>query len=1175
MMKTASASVASEASLSRRYCSLLSAALALTASCNGTNKGGDFDGENAIYGPKTATTQVSSTLTVAPASPLGSLLPNTGVAQTTTVIGQKVVAGTSYDRLATTRIDDPTKSGEYWVKQNADNTVDFAGFLHSSLVGGIVPAASMTFTSPIKVNLDAPLGQPQAVSASGTLTLTDSAATSNASVSGQYQLVEKSATVVTGVGTLSGCSHFSGQATSDSAGIPAVFQGQVINADLWYHPSFGVVAFNTPDIGIGTVMTGSNDCGSVDSFGYKIIRKVGVVDASSSFNLDTYDCDGNQLAADKNTHAKMLLELRWVDETQAKTDTQPVPAVEFGVPMGYFPNTMTESPASVFHPEENGKGFKYWYSYVNQADKNGPGDNSTAYHIKVDGVTGLAAVRVTARIYYKVLPSAVGAQHDGGTATGTKDAGASQDTAASGQETILFKMESVEGVSYNPPQITTFTLAAPSYITRVWTYHYAATIGTKSPTVAFKDTTSGTIFGPWPQVGYKTFAGTLGATRSDPGNIPGPPDNYWMAYPAQVVPAGTYQVIDSDPTTWAYTADLGNRGSTWVYGYALSGGGLDGGSNATKDAGVKVDAPSGSVLDASADSEDATIGGPTSCNLIVNGNAEAAIGSADGTPVATPGWTTTGEATAAQYGVSGWPGSADPGPTDRGLNLFSGGPSDATSTLTQTINVAQFSSAIDSRRVTYLLSGWLGGWQSQDDNATLTVTFQSASGVALGTGSIGPVMGSDRAYATGLIQQSSSGSVPSGTRTVLVVLSLVRISGSANDGYADDLSLVFGGTGTSACGVGASVDGGGAGDAAAGGQEAILFKMESVEGVSYNPPQITTFTLAAPSYITRVWTYHYGATIGTKSPTVAFKDTTTGTILGPWPQVGYKTFAGTLGATRNDPGNIPGPPDNYWMAYPGQVVPAGTYQVIDSDPTTWAYTADLGNRGSTWVYGYPQSGGGLDGGVHPADASVGASACGIGSAPVPVGTFDDDFSLGLRSTYWSVTQTTAGLYSVDTTQGDVRLAKIGTNSGPLQNVVVNLTMQNLGGSVAGDFELSVDFANAVLGSGGTDQIELHAFFDDSSYFYDVYDNSSGVNMHVWTGSTQPGFSTAVTGGTLRIARTGATVSAYLNSALVWSSTWTTGRLVGAAFVLQLQPGSDDNESVRFDNFHLKGGCVSP
>jgi hypothetical protein len=1045
-----------------------------------------------------------------------------------------------------------------------------------------------------------------------------------------------------------------------------------MNGELWYHPSYGVVAFNAPAVGIGTVMTDTSDCGSVDSSGYRTIRKVAVVDSSSSFNLDTYDCDGNQFAADANTHAQMLLELRWVDETQAKTDSEPSPNVEFGVASGnYFTNSITESPTSIFHPEENGKGFKYWYSYVSQADKNEQ-IVSTAYHITVGAVPGLSAVRVTARIYYKVIPSLVGASPDASTAGGKPDsgvdatasdgpsgvfgtivldpvasgdlsnwtppavnsnptmtfeeivspydsgvalrttatgttlmacpveytsrdfqlpgsissaayalqlylaldsnmttynwpglqvdllsggvavadiqyyraaatgdyimqrtanwhaiadngfqtlplsplldsnsavistpvtfdkiritmvnytcvgtnsviidalslvptnsnpAGGSRDSgvdatvsgggrdgagatgdvkdssttdavagktdvgadasgtggaAGSGQETILFKMESVEGVSYNPPQITTFTLTTASYITRVWTYHYAATIGTKSPTVAFKDTTSGTVYGPWAQVGYYSFAGTLGATRSDPGNILGPPDNYWMAYPGQSVPAGTYQVIDSDPTTWAYTSDLGNRGVTWVYGYSLSGGGRDGGiDQAQSDAGARADAKDSSVADSPTDSSGGETGGSTGCNLIVNGNAEAAIGSADGTPVSTPGWTSVGEATAIQYGVSGWPAPTDPGPADRGLNFFSGGQADATSSLTQTIDVSQYASSIDASHVTYVVSGWLGGWSSQDDNATLTVTFQNASGAALGTGSIGPVMSSDRSGVTGFVQQSSSGAVPSGTRTVLVALSMARTEGVANDGYADDLSLVFSGTGASAgaCNLGTSVDGG----------------------------------------------------------------STTG--------------------------------------------------------------------------------------------SDGSSTCGIGSAPAPVGTFDDDFSLGLRSAYWSVTQTTAGLYSVDSAQGDVRLAKVGTNSaGILQNVVVNLNIQNVGGPVAGDFELSVDIANAVLGSGGTDQIELHASFDDSSYFYDVYDNSSGVNVHVWTGSLQPGFSTTATAGTFKIARTGATISAYFNTALVWSSTWTTGRLVGAAFVLQLQANSDDNESVRFDNFHLKGGCVSP
>jgi hypothetical protein len=174
-----------------------------------------------------------------------------------------------------------------------------------------------------------------------------------------------------------------------------------------------------------------------------------------------------------------------------------------------------------------------------------------------------------------------GGKNSDGAMPGTGGSGG----AGGGQETILFKMDSVEGVSYNPPQITTFTLATASYITRVWTYHYGATIGAKSPTVAFKDTSSGTIFGPWAQVGYKSFAGTLGATRSDPANIPGPPDNYWMAYPAATVPAGTYQVIDSDPATWAYTDDLGDRGVTWVYGFGSgtgdAGAGGDGSVAAT------------------------------------------------------------------------------------------------------------------------------------------------------------------------------------------------------------------------------------------------------------------------------------------------------------------------------------------------------------------------------------------------------------------------------------------------------------------------------------------------------------------------------------------------------------------------------------------------------------------
>ena len=95
-------------------------------------------------------------------------------------------------------------------------------------------------------------------------------------------------------------------------------------------------------------------------------------------------------------------------------------------------------------------------------------------------------------------------------------------------------------------------------------------------------------------------------------------------------------------------------------------------------------------------------------NLIVNGDAEAAVGSADGAPVAAPGWTTTGEATPLRYGASGYPTSTDPGPSDRGNNFFAGGRSDSLSTMAQTIDISPYAAAVDGGRVSTTLSGYFG-----------------------------------------------------------------------------------------------------------------------------------------------------------------------------------------------------------------------------------------------------------------------------------------------------------------------------------------------------------------------------------------------------------------------------------------------------------------------------------
>jgi|HubBroStandDraft_1064217.scaffolds.fasta_scaffold266219_1 hypothetical protein len=184
----------------------------------------------------------------------------------------------------------------------------------------------------------------------------------------------------------------------------------------------------------------------------------------------------------------------------------------------------------------------------------------------------------------------------------------------------------------------------------------------------------------------------------------------------------------------------------------------------------------------------------TSPNLILNGNAEAAAGGTCDTPVKAPDWTSSGGAGAIQYGSAGI-GYPVPGAPDAGKSFFSGGPDNATSSLTQTIDVSQYATAIDAGGVTYTLEGYIGGYSDQGDYATLTATFKDANGATLGKGTIGPVTPADRKDMTELLERSSTGAVPDNTSSVLVVLAMTRECGAYNDGYANDLSLVFTGPG--------------------------------------------------------------------------------------------------------------------------------------------------------------------------------------------------------------------------------------------------------------------------------------------------------------------------------------------------------------------------------------------
>jgi len=175
-------------------------------------------------------------------------------------------------------------------------------------------------------------------------------------------------------------------------------------------------------------------------------------------------------------------------------------------------------------------------------------------------------------------------------------------------------------------------------------------------------------------------------------------------------------------------------------------------------------------------------------NLIVNPGAEAGSGSDIYSVVTVPGWTVNGNFTAVQYGSAGdIPTLTDPGPPDRGMNFFAGGPSIGYSSGSQVIDLSPFAADIDAGIAGFVLSGYFGGWQGQNDNAVLTVSFVDGIGGVLGSAWIGRVSASDRGSATGLLLRDTSGLVPVGSRTVDLLLEMTRTDGSNNDGYADNL----------------------------------------------------------------------------------------------------------------------------------------------------------------------------------------------------------------------------------------------------------------------------------------------------------------------------------------------------------------------------------------------------
>jgi hypothetical protein len=181
-------------------------------------------------------------------------------------------------------------------------------------------------------------------------------------------------------------------------------------------------------------------------------------------------------------------------------------------------------------------------------------------------------------------------------------------------------------------------------------------------------------------------------------------------------------------------------------------------------------------------------------NLIRDPGAEGAKPNSSSGKVKVPAWTVAkhNQFTAVAYGASGgFPTSASPGPKKRGKNFFAGGQSGNSSTGTQTDSLKAYRKLISSGKAKFKLSGWLGGFATQNDTAALTVTWKNANGKALGHTTIGPVTQAQRKGVTGMLSRSKSGAVPKGAANALITLRMVRKDGAYIDGYADNLSLTI------------------------------------------------------------------------------------------------------------------------------------------------------------------------------------------------------------------------------------------------------------------------------------------------------------------------------------------------------------------------------------------------
>lgn len=109
----------------------------------------------------------------------------------------------------------------------------------------------------------------------------------------------------------------------------------------------------------------------------------------------------------------------------------------------------------------------------------------------------------------------------------------------------VFAIGNKEAVRNAPTVASRFRTDSPILVKSIQTYHWNNSVGRTPGTIALR-ASDGRVYGPWPANGQPGMGGV--------------PNAYWLVYPEIVIPPGDYEIVDSDPGSWATNASAGQRG---------------------------------------------------------------------------------------------------------------------------------------------------------------------------------------------------------------------------------------------------------------------------------------------------------------------------------------------------------------------------------------------------------------------------------------------------------------------------------------------------------------------------------------------------------------------------------------------------------------------------------------